>query len=330
MPCYTPNYGYKQFNSLTSKNFIKFCSYDTYKLHKSVNDNFIVLPCYKCIGCRLGRSREWAARCVHESSLYQDNCFITLTYDDLHLPSNYSLDMKHLQDFWKRLRYYYGDKIRFYAAGEYGEKTGRPHYHACVFNFDFKDKVLVSNRRGNNIFLSQSLRDIWGKGNVSIGSLTFQSAAYTARYIMKKQYSSIDEFKHVVNDENVPKLIRVSKKVDLDEHYSFVDVSTGELVKRRPEFTVMSRRPGIGREWYERYKKDCYPSDFLIVNGSKCAVPKYYDKIFALEEPGLFELIKDVRRSNAKRLDSENTPERLMVKHQSKLDKISRLSRELD
>jgi len=95
------------------------------------------LPCGKCIGCRLDRSRQWAIRCMHEASLYERNCFITLTYSDEFLPNDRSVNVRHFQLFMKKLRKRFGPNIRFYHCGEYGEKTSRPHYHALLFNFDY-------------------------------------------------------------------------------------------------------------------------------------------------------------------------------------------------
>jgi len=113
-------------------------------------DSEMSIPCGQCIGCRLERSRQWALRCVHEAALYQDNCFITLTYNDENLPKTQTLVLEDVQKFWKRLRKHFKTKqIRYYLAGEYGELTLRPHYHACVFGFDFKDKILWSIREGN-------------------------------------------------------------------------------------------------------------------------------------------------------------------------------------
>lgn len=128
------------------------------------------VPCGKCIGCRLERSRQWAIRCMHEASLYEDNCFITLTYNDDHLPSNGSLDKTHFQKFLKRLRKsIYPQKLRYYHCGEYGDEGGRPHYHAIIFGWSPSDKVLISTEDKQGItchrYLSESLTQIWGKRN---------------------------------------------------------------------------------------------------------------------------------------------------------------------
>lgn len=145
------------------------------------------LPCGKCVGCRLNRSRQWAIRCMHEASLYDKNCFITLTYDDEHLPKNRGLDVSHFQNFMKRLRKEYGQGIRFFHAGEYGSKTRRPHYHALLFNHDFVDKSLIAVRNDHRLYVSPSLQRLWPFGYSSVGDVTFESAAYVARYSLKKK-----------------------------------------------------------------------------------------------------------------------------------------------
>lgn len=146
------------------------------------------LPCGQCVGCRLERSRQWALRCVHEASLHDSNLFVTLTYDDEHLPEFNSLYYPDFQKFMKRLRKKFSrENIRFYMCGEYGETTLRPHYHVILFNFDLPDRRLYRrSHSGDHLFTSEILTKIWGKGFCPFGNVTFQSAAYTARYIMKK------------------------------------------------------------------------------------------------------------------------------------------------
>ena len=145
------------------------------------------LACGQCRGCRIDRSKEWAARCVHESLMHQENSFVTLTYDDEHLPRDGSLDKRHFQLFMKRLRKHFNEKtIRFFHCGEYGDKLGRPHYHACLFGIDFGDRIPHSVTNDVVTYTSETLTRIWGKGFTTCGEMNYQTAAYTARYIMKK------------------------------------------------------------------------------------------------------------------------------------------------
>ena len=131
------------------------------------------LPCGRCIGCRLERSRQWAMRCVHEASLSPYNSFITLTYDDAHLPYRSDLDYPAFQRFLKRLRKTASSPVRFYMCGEYGPLTQRPHYHACLFNFDFADKTYWrTSDAGSRCYRSELLDRLWGLGHAECGAVT--------------------------------------------------------------------------------------------------------------------------------------------------------------
>lgn len=216
-------------------------------------DKPVTIPCGKCMGCRLERSRQWAMRCVHEASLYVDNCFITLTYNNDQCTNRLiSLNKRDFVLFMKRLRKEYSEqKIRFFHCGEYGEQNRRPHHHACLFNFDFPDKVFWQMGSGTRLFRSPDLERLWPFGYSSIGDVTFESAAYVARYICKKITGEAAE-----------------------KYY----------VGRIPEYITMSNRPGIGADWYKQYKGDLYTHDFTIVrNGIKSRPAKYYDKKYESE-----------------------------------------------
>ena len=274
------------------------------------------LPCGQCVGCRLERSRQWAIRCMHEASLHDQNCFITLTYSDEHVPKDMSLHYEHFQLFMKRLRKKYPDKrIRFYMAGEYGEKFDRPHFHACIFGFDFPDKKYFRRlSSGSHIYRSQDLEGLWPYGYSSIGDVNFQSAAYVARYIMKK-----------INGK--PRLDKDGNWIDPEDHYRYCDLETGELMQRTPEFNKMSLKPGIGFNWYKKYMTDVYPHDYVIVNGKKCKPPRYYDKNFEKDLPDEFEMLQFARELEARSRYEDNTPDRLAVKEQVTLAKLSKLKR---
>jgi hypothetical protein len=244
----------------------------------------IWLPCGQCIGCRLERSRQWAMRCVHEAQMYDRNCFVTLTYDDEHLPANGSLNKRDFQLFMKRLRKRYGAGIRYYQCGEYGELLGRPHHHAILFNFDFPDKQLWSVRDGVRLYRSASLEQLWPHGYSTIGDVTFESAAYVARYCTKK----------------------ITGKL-AGEHYK------GKM----PEYATMSRRPGIGRAWLEKYKDDVYNHDYVVVrNGLKLRPPRYYDKIYDEIDPERMMALKEKRGEAATENIKERHWQRLEVKEE--------------
>lgn len=268
-------------------------------------DDPIHLPCGQCIGCRLERSRQWAVRCLHEASLYDNNCFITLTYNDKHLPPDRSLDVSVFQKFMKRLRFKYSDQtIRFFHCGEYGELNGRPHYHACIFNFDFPDKEVWKISNGHRLYVSKSLEELWEFGFSTIGDVTFESAAYVARYIMKK----------ITGDA-------------AEAHYERIDPTTGLVTRLKPEYTTMSRRPGIGKGFFDQFSTDFYPHDYVVVNGVKVRPPKYYDGLLELTRPYEFDAIKERREVNSFLHVDNNTPDRLRVREQVKLAQLSQLKR---
>lgn len=276
MPCYRPIRAYysKKVNE-TGKRSLVFTP--NLALSSDPSDQ-VSLPCGQCINCRLEKSRQWAMRCIHESKLYERNCFITLTYSDENLPLNGSLDYDAPVLFMKRLREKFGPGIRSYGCAEYGEKLQRPHYHLCLFNHDFSDKKPFSQRYwGNNdhrLYNSHALESLWDLGHSSVGAFTFETAAYVARYVTKK----------ITGDRAV-------------EHYESTNAYTGEITQRLPERAIcVSRRPGIGREWYERHGKYLRDHDFAIINGKKMRPAKYYDRLFDLADPDKFEETKKQRK----------------------------------
>jgi hypothetical protein len=271
------------------------------------NDESVIISCGNCIGCRLERSRQWAIRITREAELHPVNCFITLSYNNEHLPKNGSLDKTIFPKFMKRLRRKYdGRTIRYFHCGEYGESTFRPHYHACLFNFDFPDKVYHKKTvKGSHLYRSKILDQLWtdpktGKslGYAWIGELNFDSAAYVARYIVKKQSD---------------KLSKETLK------YSIIDKSTGEyLGEKEKEFITMSRgrRPdgGIGFRWYEKWKDKIYEIDTMSMKGKPTKPPKRFDKWLEEEDPERFEDIKFNRGKEKLLLTKDDSPERLLVR----------------
>lgn len=139
------------------------------------------IDCGRCEGCRARQKRDWAIRMAHEATLYERNCFVTLTYDDEHLPDE--LVKSDIQVFIKRLRHHSKRPIRYYAVGEYGEKTNRPHYHAIIFNEDFLGGAYDIN---DKLYGNKILDGIWKQGNTAISEFTFATALYTAGYTVKK------------------------------------------------------------------------------------------------------------------------------------------------
>lgn len=272
-----------------------------------------MMPCKQCIGCRLRKSAEWASRCIHEASLFDNNCFITLTYSPEYLPSNGSLVKDDFQLFMKRLRKKFSGidpvlvpvldnpygmwtyPIRYYHCGEYGDRYSRPHYHAILFNFNFPDlRFWKKTPAGGLLYTSRSLQKLWKFGYSSVGTVTFDSAAYVARYSLKK--------------------INGLRKRD---HYRRFDVVTGDEYYLDQEYSTMSRRPGIARRWIERFKDDVYPHDYVVLpDGSKMQPPSYYDSFYELEDLDGYADMKLDRKIKAlrnKALDDFD-PRRILVK----------------
>lgn len=232
------------------------------------DDMEVVVPCGKCVGCKMDRAKQWAIRCVHEASLYEHNCFITLTYDKKKSTNEqqHNLIKRDFVLFMKRLRKEnekYGIQIRFFHCGEYGRRFTRPHHHACLFGVDFPDREFWDRRTGIDIYTSRTLEKLWPYGYHTVGAVTVESAAYCARYVIKK-----------INGE------------ESEKHYN----------GREPEYITMSRRPGIGREWYNKYKSDVYNYDLLITNKYTMRPPRYYDKLYELDIGSKYKNLK-YRRS---------------------------------
>lgn len=276
----------------------------------------ITLPCGQCIGCRLEKSRQWAMRCVHEASMHDDNCFITLTYNPENLPPDCGLRLRDYQLFMKRLRKAYPSKrIRFYHCGEYGDRNNRPHYHAILFGHNFDDWVyLFDSPGGEPIFTSPTLEKIWQQGFVTIGTVTFESAAYVARYVMKKINGKLRD--------------QIDEQTQL-RHYERINSFTGEISEVMPEYSTMSRRPGIGYSWINRYLSDCYPKDFTTIRGIRMQPPKAYDRYLQGIDPELYDDIKAARELSMSNNWSEFTESRLDQKRKVTEAKNTKLKRSL-
>lgn len=226
------------------------------------------LPCGKCIGCRKRRSEDWALRCFHESLSYEFNSFLTLTFDDDHLPSDGSLNRKDVQKFIKRLRERLSrtspeTKIRYFACGEYGEHYGRPHYHIIIFNYGFPDKYVFQVKNGNYLYRSDELEKLWPFGQSSIGVASMATMRYCIKYSVKAQFDK----------ELYPHLL--------------------------PPFIQMSTRPAIGENYFLKYKHELLDNGCVVSNGRKFAIPRAYTKKYDDEEK---EQVAEERATKSKRV----------------------------
>jgi hypothetical protein len=337
MPCYYPLTGYRaKHKNESGKRSIVF------NPKHGIQDEEVQVPCGQCIGCRLERSKQWAIRCVHEASMHQENSFITLTYNDENLPENGNLVKKDFQLFMKRLRKKTG-KIKFYMCGEYGSQydeqgeqitktyivngkekaipvIGRPHFHACIFGFDFPDKELWTSRNGINLYRSQLLEELWPKGYSSVGAVTFESAAYVARYVTKKMTGEHQ---------------KIQCEQDGLRHYEKL-TEDGEIVSLQPEYTTMSRggknkgSRGLGYDWFEQYGEHQIGNlDSIVIRGKEMQPPRYYTELFADIDEVLYDEIKEKRRESMLSRQHEQDIDRLRAKEKVKLAAITTLKREL-
>lgn len=263
----------------------------------------IEIPCGMCIGCRMRRAEDWSLRVMHEASLWDENCFVTLAYGRDKLPANGSLCHEDFQKFMKRLRKQ--ANVRFYMCGEYGPLNGRPHYHACLFNVNFWDRVPAGKSKSGAVFYSSAaLSQLWTHGIVSVQDLTPETASYCARYIMKKQLGE-----------------------DAKRAYDYVD-EDGVLCQRRPEYSAMSLKPGIGAGWFQKFGSDVFPHDIAVdANGREKRPPKYYDKLLKRSKAVVQDDIEFARYNRAKESAPDNTDERRSVREAVHLARVSTLNR---
>lgn len=304
MPCFTPLKGWRA--RKPSKNGRFGIVFDI----SQSNYQEMTVPCGQCIGCRIDRSRDWAIRCMHEASMHEESCFLTLTYRPEDLPVDGSLDKSHFQKFMKRLRKSIAPKkVRFFHCGEYGENLSRPHYHALLFGHSFVDQTLLTIRNGNRYYTSRTLDNLWGLGYSMLGNVTFESAAYVARYITKKVTGA-----------------------DAADYYWRDDPLTGVCWRVEPEYCTMSRRPGIGGKFYEENFSDIFPHDFCVHPSKYVEVktPRYYSNLLEADDPELFESLLKKRKQRQKKYAKDCTDERLAVRHKCKVLQVEKLIRPIE
>lgn len=322
MPCYKPLTAYRSTSPYgakhekTGKPVIVFSNdpsdIDRPAGYVGLYEERMKLPCGKCVGCKLRRSAEWAVRIMHEARYHKVSSFLTLTYSTEALPPNGTLHHPDFQGFMKRLRERLRERghaqLKYYMCGEYGDNRERPHYHAILFGYfpvdgekigETVNKVqLHDNNPGaaNPLWRSSFLEEVWELGRVLVGKVTESSAAYVARYTMKKLHGQ-----------------------EADEAY----VKT----ERQPPYTAMSK--GIGARYFADYQAEIYNNDNVLRENDlqPVPVPRYYDKLKAK-----FQVSKDAHKvktrdiESVKRGRSENarkknprdqTPERLAVREES-------------
>lgn len=257
---------------------------------------FIQVPCGKCLECRIQHARSWADRCVLEAKKSPDrNYFITLTYDDDHLPERNSLDPDDMTKFIKRLRKHFKDvKIKYFYCGEYGDKSFRPHYHILLFNCPLNDlsynfqvydgERYINHLRPENkgdLLFSRLIYDLWQNpkkghlGMISVARFNYDTAAYVSQYVTKKCNPNND---------------RLYKELNI-----------------YPEFLRMSK--GLGADYFHQHDDIHYTGHVIVPCDGEAhivSVPRYFDKLF-IKKYGddVFDPIRIKRLK--KRFERENT-----------------------
>ncbi len=260
-----------------------------------LEDKWVLTPCGQCLACRIQYAANWAARCELETNYHKQSIFLTLTYDEEHVPvlnketgeiyrgvrnpaeyvagvtlERMTVYKPDIQKFIKRLRKAaekegLADHIMYYLSGEYGDKTGRPHYHLIVYGLEVPDAEHIGSRRGYDRFTSEWLKEVWGMGLIEIGSVTYESCQYVARYVIKKR-----------------------KGKDAKEYKD-----AGIM----PEFVQMSLKPAIGQRYWEEHKDEIYSLDQInLASGRTVKPPRYFDKLedreMLMDEIGQIESLR--------------------------------------
>lgn len=328
---------------------LRYEEIEEYEKYEKINENFKKndipyeyqkIPCGRCIACRLSQSKDWATRCTLEAKDFEENWFVTLTYDPEHHKElltdkmanketgeifendgtwNGYLKPEHMKKFMKDLRRYYEyhynhTNIRFFGCGEYGDKFKRPHFHLIIFNLPIKQENIrpkKNTRDGNTLYECDEIEKIWGRGKIVIAHVNWSTCAYVARYVTKKMTGEIS-----------------------GDYYA----SKGQT----PEFVRMSRKPGIGRKYYEENKKKIYQNDEIIMKTVKGKVgaikpPKYYDKIYDIDYPEDMEKLKERRKKAAiedaklkRKMTTLSEKEQMIIKEKTLANKAALLKRSMN
>lgn len=205
------------------------------------------VPCGKCISCRVNRTNDWAVRIMHEA-VSCSSSYITLTYNDDNLPENGTLVKSDFQNFMKLLRRRLDVKVRFFGSGEYGDQFSRPHYHIIILGYDFPDKYLFKMYKGKPLYRSPFLEGVWTKGFSTVEDVSIESARYCAKYTVKYLTG---ERANVYKDKKII-----------------------------PEFSLQSRRPGLGYDMASRNVEIFKNNNFIFLGGKRYPIPRYYRKKF--------------------------------------------------
>lgn len=266
------------------------------------------LPCGRCGDCRVRKTTDWTTRLEHEATQHERAAFLTLTFSDeglalrelQHGTHPFDLDMGDWQRFAKRLRKHI-KTFRYFQVGEYGDQSKRPHYHALMFGEDFKIGTSAEwkTKEGFPRWTHPTIEKCWPYGFHEIGQVLPETIRYVARYVQKKRFGT-----------------------ELQNSLQRTDLLTGEFVGVRPELASMSRRPGIGSNWFKNYKHEVFPDDFVILDGKKKPVPRYYVNLLKRDDEAAAARLTEARAKKSQKRAPDNVPERRAARAQVTRAKI--------
>lgn len=307
MACYSPLKAYPgaKLNPETGKRPMTFSGQKSL-----IEGTLYTVPCGVCIGCRIDRAEAWAIRATHEAKMAKydwpgspGSSFLTLTYRPDAVPADYSVRKDVMQRFMKRLRFKIGVPVRYLLCGEYGERKGRPHFHVLLFGYEFPDRRPWRKLRGNQLYRSELLEEVWTEGSAEIGSVSYQSARYVGGYVVKK-----------LGGERA------------DEAYWRQSPVDGNTYRVEPEFGAMSLKPGLGESWFQKFHGDVFPADHVIVDGQPRKPPRYYEKLYGEDR---MKPIKRARKARIAKLEAV-TKARAAIMEEVRTLKVRKFEREVE
>ncbi len=250
-------------------------------LTEKYGDKLMKLPCGSCLSCKLDYSRTWSLRICLEANKYKSNCFVTLTYDEAHVPERAS--KRDFQLFIKRLRKFVGYKIRYFGCGEYGSKEKRFHMHIIIFNYDFTDRKFYKRSKGGFLlYTSDILSRLWTYGISTVQDVTLETAGYVARYSMKKQFDKSTPGDEFILMSRKPALGLEDFKYDIYETDKIYFRGKHKVPRIYDKYAEASFNPSYEAAKYERIKKASFSPGVLHSSNVDEEITEK-DKLIALE-----------------------------------------------
>lgn len=358
MTCFNPKYGKFSYGRTKKGNFGKIVKlitkkdYDIQNELISLTDEYnqklmgtMIIPCGKCLGCKLDYSKMWGLRGLIESKVWKKNCFVTLTYNNEHLPKDKNLHKEDIQDFLKRLRKHYTGyqsriwynkrkaeeiieyPIRVFYSGEYGDLRYRSHFHVGIFNWCPDDlKFLKYNKYGDPMYTSKTIEKLWsinGKqiGFVTVEDMNYNTAQYIARYTVKKCFNDHDETIKLKGLK--PEFIETSRKGGLGyqlyenkEEWEKLKRNYGIFIKNKKRLKLM----GIPQYYKNKWKKENLLEYFTSADQNKREKDENIKKLLAQTDYTLEEYMKIQKRKIIEKLKKKQSLKRNRIEEENDND----------